>query len=68
MNCILNIWTKMFLEYFRTTRKCHFMKTLTFETSISDYQKVVGTVPKYTKSNFLLLLKNFDNKKFEETL
>ena len=44
------------------------MKTLTLETGISDYQRVVGTVPKYTKSNFLLLLKNFDNKKFEEIL
>ena len=50
------------------------MKTLTFETGISDNHKLIGTMLRSTfakgkpKKMFYRSYKNFDNKKFDEEL
>ena len=50
------------------------MKTLTFETGVSDHQKLIGTMLRSTfakrkpKKMFYRCYRNFDNKKFEEEL
>ena len=50
------------------------MKTLTFETGVSDHHKLIGTMLRSTfakgkpKRMFYRCYKNFDNKKFEEEL
>ena len=50
------------------------MKTLTFETGVSDHHKLIGTMLRSTfakgkpKKMFYRCYRNFDNKKFEEEL
>ena len=50
------------------------MKTLTFETGVSDHHKLIGTMLRstFTKGNlkkmFYRCCRNFDNKRFEEEL
>ena len=50
------------------------MNTLTFKTGVSDYHKLVGTMPRsaFTKGKpkriFYGCYKNFDDKKLEEEL
>ena len=50
------------------------MKTLTFETGVSDHHKLIGTMLRSTftkgkpKEMFYRCYRNFDNKKFEEEL
>ena len=61
-------------DNFLTNKKTCFMKTLTFETSVSDHHKLIGTMLGSTfakekpKRMFYRCYKNFDNKKFEEEL
>ena len=33
------------VDNFLINKKTHFMKTLTFETGVSDHQKLIGTMP-----------------------
>ena len=50
------------------------MKTLTFETGVSDHHKLIDTMLRSTfakakpKKMFYRCYKNFDNKKFQEEL
>ena len=50
------------------------MKTLTFESGVSDHRKLIGTMLRSTftkgkpKKMFYHCYRNFDNKKFEEEL
>ena len=62
------------IDNFLTNKKTRFMKTLTFETGVSDHHKLIGTMLRSTfakgkpKKMFYRCYKNFDNKKFEEEL
>ena len=62
------------IDNFLTNKKVHFMKTLTFETGVSDHHKRIGTMLRSTfakgkpKKMFYRYYKNFDNKRFEEEL
>ena len=59
---------------FLTSKKAHFVNTLTFETDVSDHHKFIGTMLRSTfvkgkpKKVFYRCYKNFDNEKFEEEL
>ena len=59
---------------FLTNKKTRFMKTVTFETCVSDHHKLIGTMLRSTfakekpKQIFYRCYRNFDNKKFEEEL
>ena len=50
------------------------MNTLTFKTGVSDYNKLAGTMSRFTftkgklKKIFQDCYKNFDNEKYEEEL
>ena len=50
------------IENFSSSKRIRFMKTLTFETGVSDHQKLIGTIPGSTfakgkpKKNVLPLL------------
>ena len=60
------------IDNFLTNKKTRFMKTLTFETDVSNHHKLIGTMLRPTfakgkpKKMFYRCYKNFDNKKFEE--
>ena len=62
------------IDNFLTNRKTRFMKTLAFETGVSDHHKRIGTMLRSTftkgkpKKMFYRCNRNFDNKKFEEEL
>ena len=62
------------IDNFLTNKKTRFMKTLTFETGVSDHHKLIGTMLRSTftkgkpKEMFYRCYRNFDNKKFEEEL
>ena len=59
------------IDNFLTDKKTRFMKTLTFETGVSDHHKLIGTMLISTfvwSTNFYRFYRNFDNKKFEEEL
>ena len=62
------------IDNFLTNKKTRFMKTLTFETGVSDHHKLIGTMLRSTfakgkpKKMFYRCYRNFDNKKFEEEL
>ena len=62
------------IDNFLTNKKTRFMKTLTFETGVSDHHKLIGTMLRSTfakgkpKKIFYRCYRNFDNKKFEEEL
>ena len=62
------------IDNYLTSKKTRFMKTLTFETVVSDYQKLIGTTLRSTfakgklKKMSYRCYRNFDNKKFEEKL
>ena len=62
------------IDNFVTNKKTRFMKTLTFETGVSDHHKLIGTMLRSTfakgkpKQMFYRCYKNFDNKRFEEEL
>ena len=62
------------IDNFLTNKKTRFMKTLTFETGLSDHHKLIGTMLRSTfakgkpKKIFYRCYRNFDNKKFEEEL
>ena len=59
---------------FLTNKKTRFMKTLTFETGVSDHHKLIGTMLRSTfakgkpKTMLYRSYRNFDNKMFEEEL
>ena len=62
------------IDNFLTNKKTRFMKTLTFETGVSDHHKLIGTMLRSTfakgkpKRMFYRCYKDFDNKRFEEEL
>ena len=62
------------IDNFLTNKKTRFMKTLTFETGVSDHHKLTGTMLRSTfakekpKKMFYRCYKNFDIKRFEEEL
>ena len=62
------------IDNFLTNKKICFMKTLTFETGVSDHHKLISTMLRSTfakgkpKKTFYRCYKNFDNKRFEEKL
>ena len=62
------------IDNFLTNKKTRFMKTLTFETGVSDHHKLIGTMLRSTfakgkpKKMFYRCYRNFDNKKFEKEL
>ena len=62
------------IDNFLTNKKIRFMKTLTFETGVSDHHKLISTMLRSTfakgkpKKTFYRCYKNFDNKRFEEKL
>ena len=62
------------IDNFLTNKKARFMKTVTFETGVSDHHKLIGTMLRSTfakgkpKKMFYRCYRNFDNKKFEEEL
>ena len=62
------------IDNFLTNKKTRFMKTLTFETGVSDHYKLIGTMLRSTfakgkpRKNFYRCYRNLDNKKFEEEL
>ena len=62
------------IDNFLTNRKTRFMKTLTFETGVSDHHNLIDTMLRSTfakgkpKKLFYRCYRNFDNKKFEEEL
>ena len=62
------------IDNFLTNKKARFMKTLTFETGVSDHHKLIGTMLRSTfakgkrKIMFYRCFKTFDNKRFEEEL
>ena len=62
------------IDNFVTNKKTRFMKTLTFETGVSDHHKLIGAMLRSTfakgkpKKMFCHCYRNFDNKKFEEEL
>ena len=62
------------IDNFLTNKKTRFMKTLTFETGLSDHHKLIGTMLRSTfakrkpKKIFYRCYRNFDKKKFEEEL
>ena len=57
-----------------TNKKTHCMKTVTFETGVSDNYKLIGVMLISTfskgkpKKMFYVCYRNFDNKKFEDKL
>ena len=59
---------------FLTSKKTHFMKTLPFETGVSDHHKLIGTKQRSVfpkgkpKKLFYRCYKNFGNETFEEEL
>ena len=61
-------------DNFLTNKKTRFMKTLAFETGVSDHHKLTGTMLRSTfakgkpKNIFYRCDRNFDYKKFEEEL
>ena len=63
-----------YIDNFLTNKRTRFIKTLTFETDVSDHDKLIGTMLKSTfvkgkpKKMFYRCYRNFDNKKFEEEL
>ena len=62
------------IDNFLTNKKAPFMKTLTFETDVSDHHKLIGTMLRSTfakgkrKIMFYRCFKTFVNKRFEEEL
>ena len=62
------------IDNFLTNKKTRFMKTLTFETGVSDHYELIGTMLRSTfakekpKKIFYRYYRNFDNKKFVEGL
>ena len=62
------------IDNFLTNEKTRFMKTLTFETGVSDHHKLIGTMLRSTfakgkpKKMLYGCYKNFDKKRFEEEL
>ena len=61
-------------DNFLTNKKTRFMKTLTFETGVSDHHKIIGTMLRSTfakekpKKLFYRCYRNFAIKKFEVEL
>ena len=55
------------IDNFLTNKKTCFMKTLTFETGVSDHHKLIGTMLRSTfakgkpKKKFYSCYRNFDN-------
>ena len=62
------------IDNFLINKKARFMKTLKFETDVSDHHKLIGTMLRSTfakgkrKIMFYHCFKTFDNKRFEEEL
>ena len=62
------------IDNFLTNKKTRFLKTLTFETGVSDHHKLIGTMlrSKFAKEKpkklFYRCYRNFDIKKFEVEL
>ena len=62
------------IDNFLTNKRTRFMKTLTFETGLSDHHKIIGTMLRSTfakgkpKKMFYRCYKNFGNERFEEEL
>ena len=62
------------IDNFLTNKKTCFMKTVTFETGVTDHRKLIGMMVRSTfakgkpKKMFYRCYRNFDNKKFEEEL
>ena len=60
------------IDNFLTNKKAYFIKTLTFETGVSDHHKLIGTMLRSTKGEpkkmFYRSYRNFGNKRFEEEL
>ena len=62
------------IDNFVINKNTRFMKTLIFETGVSDHHKLIGMMLRSTcakgklKNMFYHCYKNFDNKRFEEEL